>query len=60
MIYHVLRYHAHRVTPNEANLGGKTGFIFGGLCAIGTVWGYFYIPETKNRTVDESVDLVDL
>ncbi|KAI0725563.1 maltose permease [Fomitopsis betulina] len=41
------------VTPNEANLGGKTGFIFGGLCAIGTVWGYLYIPETKARTVDE-------
>ncbi|EPT05531.1 hypothetical protein FOMPIDRAFT_1138706 [Fomitopsis schrenkii] len=41
------------VTPNEANLGGKTGFIFGGLCAVGTVWGYLYIPETKSRTVDE-------
>ncbi|KAH9917803.1 maltose permease [Fomitopsis serialis] len=41
------------VTPDEANLGGKVGFIFGGLCAIGTAWGYFYIPETKNRTVDE-------
>jgi len=41
------------VNPDEANLGGKVGFIFGGLGAIGTVWSWFFIPETKNRTVDE-------
>lgn len=41
------------VNPDEANLGGKVGFIFGGLAALGVVWAYFYIPETKNRTVDE-------
>ncbi|KAI0951238.1 hypothetical protein AcW1_008333 [Taiwanofungus camphoratus] len=41
------------VNPDEANLGGKVGFIFGGLAAIGTAWAYFYIPETRNRTVDE-------
>ncbi|EJU04738.1 maltose permease [Dacryopinax primogenitus] len=41
------------VNPDEANLGGKVGFIFGGLGAIGTVWAWFFIPETKNRTVDE-------
>lgn len=41
------------VNPDEANLGGKVGFIFGGLAAIGTVWAWFYIPETKGRTVDE-------
>lgn len=41
------------MNPDEANLGGKVGFIFGGLAALGVVWAYFYIPETKNRTVDE-------
>ncbi|KZT57947.1 general substrate transporter [Calocera cornea HHB12733] len=41
------------VNPDEANLGGKVGFIFGGLGAIGTIWAWFFIPETKNRTVDE-------
>ncbi|KAI0951244.1 hypothetical protein AcW1_008337 [Taiwanofungus camphoratus] len=41
------------VNPDEANLGGKVGFIFGGLSAFGTIWAWFYIPETKNRTVDE-------
>jgi len=41
------------VNPDEANLGGKVGFIFGGLSVLGIAWAYFYIPETKNRTVDE-------
>ncbi|CCM01414.1 uncharacterized protein FIBRA_03465 [Fibroporia radiculosa] len=41
------------VNPDEANLGGKVGFIFGGLSVFGIIWAYFYIPETKNRTVDE-------
>jgi len=41
------------VNPDEAALGGKVGFIFGGLGAIGTLWSWFFIPETKNRTVDE-------
>lgn len=45
------------VNPDEANLGGYVGFIFGGLAFAGTVWSYFFIPETKGRTVDEWVIL---
>ena len=41
------------VNPDEANLKGKVGFIFGGLGLIGCVWTWFGIPETKSRTVDE-------
>ncbi|GBE88356.1 General alpha-glucoside permease [Sparassis crispa] len=41
------------VNPDEANLGGKVGFIFGGLAAFGTIWAWFYIPETKGLTVDQ-------
>ncbi|KAF8137075.1 general substrate transporter [Boletus edulis] len=41
------------VNPDEANLGGYVGFIFGGLAFAGTIWAYFFIPETKGRTVDE-------
>ena len=43
------------VNPDEADLGGKVGFIFGGLGLIGSAWTWFYIPETKNRTIDEWV-----
>jgi SP family general alpha glucoside:H+ symporter-like MFS transporter len=41
------------VNPDEANLGGYVGFIFGGLAFAGTIWAYFFIPETRGRTVDE-------
>ena len=44
-----------RVNPNEANLGGYVGFIFGGLAFAGSIWAYFFIPETRGRTVDECV-----
>ena len=43
------------MNPNEANLGGYVGFIFGGLAFAGTIWAYVFIPETKGRTVDECV-----
>jgi sugar porter (SP) family MFS transporter len=43
----------YMVNPDEGNLGGKVGFIFGGLGAIATVWAWFYIPELKGRTFDE-------
>ncbi|WWD01376.1 hypothetical protein V866_008319 [Kwoniella sp. B9012] len=41
------------VNPDEANLKGRVGYIFGGLGLLGTIWTWLYIPETKNRTVDE-------
>ncbi|RFU81642.1 maltose permease [Trichoderma arundinaceum] len=41
------------VNPDEANLKGKVGFIFGGLALIATTWSYFYVPELKGRTFDE-------
>ncbi|WVW83069.1 hypothetical protein I302_105086 [Kwoniella bestiolae CBS 10118] len=41
------------VNPDEANLKGRVGYIFGGLGLLGSIWTWFYIPETKNRTVDE-------
>ncbi|KAG1726395.1 maltose permease [Suillus lakei] len=41
------------VNPDQANLGGYVGFIFGGLAFAGTIWTWYFIPETKDRTVDE-------
>lgn len=43
----------YMVNPDKANLRGKVGFVFGGACALGTVWSYFYIPELKDRTFAE-------
>jgi len=41
------------INPNEANLQGKVGWIFGGFGLIFTIWSYFGIPETSGRTIDE-------
>jgi hypothetical protein len=41
------------VNPDEGNLKGKVGFIFGGLCALATVWSFFYVPELKGRSMNE-------
>lgn len=43
----------YMVNPDKANLKGKVGFVFGGACALATVWSYLYVPELKNRTFAE-------
>ncbi|KAH6867513.1 general substrate transporter [Thelonectria olida] len=39
--------------PDKANLGGKLGFVFGGLCfpSIAVIW--WFQPETKYRSYEE-------
>ncbi|KAJ5698651.1 hypothetical protein N7462_000656 [Penicillium macrosclerotiorum] len=39
--------------PDEANLGAKVAFIFGGLCVICLVYLWFFQPETAGRTYGE-------
>lgn len=39
--------------PDAGNLGVKTSFIFAGCVFITIAWSYFYLPETKARTVAE-------
>jgi len=38
---------------DQANLSGKMGFIFDGLCVIGVIIIYVEILEMKNRTYAE-------
>ncbi|KAH5037000.1 hypothetical protein HBI75_079330 [Parastagonospora nodorum] len=45
------------MNPDEADLRGKVGFVFGGLAAIATVGAWVYIPELKGRTTIE-IDLM--
>jgi SP family general alpha glucoside:H+ symporter-like MFS transporter len=35
------------------NWGAKSGFFYGGCMALGLVWAFFRLPETKNRTFAE-------
>lgn len=39
--------------PDKLNLGGRLGFIFGGLSFICLVYLWFYQPETAGRTYEE-------
>lgn len=43
----------YMVNPDEGDLKGKVGFVFGGLALIGTFGSWFFIPELKGRTVAE-------
>ncbi|GAO13737.1 uncharacterized protein UV8b_01619 [Ustilaginoidea virens] len=43
----------YMVNPDQGNLRGKVGFIFGGLAALATVWSFFHVPELKGRTFGE-------
>jgi sugar porter (SP) family MFS transporter len=41
------------INPDEADLKGKVGFVFGGCAAVATMVSWVYIPELKGRTFDE-------
>lgn len=41
------------MNPTEANLKGKTAFIWFGTAFPTLVWAYFRLPETKGRTYEE-------
>ncbi|CAF3430383.1 hypothetical protein SNK03_006687 [Fusarium graminearum] len=43
----------YMVNPDQGNLKGKVGFIFGGLGLIGFIWSWVYVPELKGRRYDE-------
>lgn len=41
------------INPGEANLKGKSMFVWGGISVVNTIWSYFRLPETQNRTYEE-------
>lgn len=43
--------------PDQANLGAKVSFIFGGLAVISNVYLWYFQPETAGRTYEELDEL---
>ena len=43
----------YMVNPDEGNMKGKVGFVFGGLALFGTIGSFFYVPELNGRTFNE-------
>ncbi|CCF33005.1 MFS hexose transporter [Colletotrichum higginsianum] len=39
--------------PDQANLGAKVSFIFGGLSVLSTIYLWFYQPEVAGRSYEE-------
>jgi MFS transporter, SP family, sugar:H+ symporter len=43
--------------PPYANLQSKVGFIYGSICFLALGWGYLFLPELKNRSLEELEEL---
>ena len=41
------------LNSDEANWGGKTGFLFGGVSVLCFAWCFFRLPESMGRTYEE-------
>ncbi len=41
------------MNPTEANWKGKAGFLAAGFALLCALWGYYRLPETKDRTYEE-------
>lgn len=44
---------SYMINPTQWNWKGKTAFFWGILSTITTIWAYFRLPETKDRTFEE-------
>jgi len=40
-----------------ADLESKVGFIYGSIAFIGIIWAWFYLPETRGRSLEEMEEL---
>lgn len=43
----------YMINPTQWNLKGKAGFFWGTASLITTIWAYYRLPETKDRTFEE-------
>ena len=43
----------YMLNSDEANWGGKAGFLFGGVSFVCFIWCFFRLPESRGRTFEE-------
>ncbi|KAL1982366.1 hypothetical protein VTN96DRAFT_1397 [Rasamsonia emersonii] len=48
------------INPDSLNWGPKYGYIWFPSCLIGAAWVYFYLPEVKNRTLEEIDEMFEM
>jgi len=47
------------VNPAALNLGGKYCFVWFGSLTIVVIWAYFFLPESKDRTMEEMEEMFE-
>ncbi|KAF5005043.1 hypothetical protein FDECE_8459 [Fusarium decemcellulare] len=45
------------INKRYAGLGGKIGFIYGGICVVMLILTWFFVPELKGRSLEEIDEL---
>ncbi|KAM0258937.1 hypothetical protein ACHAQJ_003593 [Trichoderma viride] len=43
----------YMLNSDQANWGGKAGFLFGGISFFCAIWCHFRLPESQGRTFEE-------
>lgn len=46
------------INPDSLNWGPRYGFIWFPSCTIAAIWVFFFLPEVKNRTLEEVTEMV--
>lgn len=46
------------INPESLNWGPRYGFIWFPSCVIAAIWVFFFLPEVKNRTLEEVTEMV--
>ena len=46
------------INPESLNWGPRYGYIWFPSCVIGALWVFFFLPETKGRTLEEIDEMV--
>jgi len=48
------------INPESLNWGPRYGFIWFPSCIVAAVWIFFFLPETKGRTLEEIDEMFDM
>ncbi|KAL1991062.1 hypothetical protein VTN49DRAFT_5566 [Thermomyces lanuginosus] len=48
------------INPDSLNWGPRYGYIWFGSCIVAATWVFFFLPEVKNRTLEEIDEMFEM